>query len=81
MMYIECWARINGKMACTQVKCICSWLLPTYVNEVTYERVRGIDFTSAKKLKENLDIKIESQPNCYAQTAIPSQLASTEEMN
>ena len=92
MMYIECWARINGKMACTQVKCICSWLLPTYVNEVTYDGVRGIDFTSAKKLKENLDIKIdsldqnkaasrESQPNCYAQTAIPSQLASTEEMN
>ncbi|XP_068673794.1 uncharacterized protein [Montipora foliosa] len=90
MMYIECWARINGKMACTEVKC--SWLLPTYVNEVTYERVRDIDFTSAKKLKENLDIKIdsldqnkaasrESQPNCHAQTAIPSQLASTEEMN
>ena len=21
MMYIECWVRINGKMACTQVKC------------------------------------------------------------
>ena len=90
MMYIECWARINGKMACTQVKC--SWLLPTYVNEVTYERVRDIDFTSAKKLKENLDIKIdsldqnkaasrESQPSCQAQTGIPSQLASTEEMN
>ena len=90
MMYIECWARINGKMACTQVKC--SWLLPTYVNEVTYERVRDIDFTSAKKLKENFDIKIdsldqnkaasrESQPSCQAQTGIPTQLASTEEMN
>ena len=70
----------------------CSWLLPTYVNEVTYETVRDIDFTSAKKLKENLDIKIHSlnqnkvasrerQPNCHAQTAIPSQLASTEDMN
>ena len=86
-MYIECWARINGKMACTQVKC--SWLLPTYVNDVTYDRVRDIDFTSAKKLKENLDIKIdsldqnkaasrESRPNFHAQTAIRSQLASTE---
>ena len=72
---------------CTQLKC--SWLLPTYVNEVTYDRVRDMDFTSAKKLKENLDIKIdsldqnkaasrESQPNVHAQTAIPSQLASTE---
>ena len=45
IIYIECWARVNGKMACTQVKC--SWLLPTYVNEVTYERVKDIDFTSA----------------------------------
>ena len=89
MMYIECWARINGKMACTQVKC--SWLLPTYVNEVTYERVADIDLTSAKKLKENLDIKIdslnqdkpnscESQPS-QAQITILSQLTSTEEMN
>ena len=90
MVYIECWARINGKMACTQVKC--SWRLPTCVNEVTYERLRDIDFTSAKKLKENLDIKIdsldqnkaascESQPSCQAQIAIPLQLASTEEVN
>lgn len=64
-------------------------LLPTYVNEVTYERVRDIDFTSAKKLE---DIKIESldqnkaasresQSSCRAQTAIPLQLALTEEMN
>ena len=60
------------------------------MNEVTYERVKDIDFTSAKKLKENLDIKIDSldqnkatsretQP-CEAQTAVHSQLASTEEM-
>ena len=80
IIYIECWALVNGKMACTQVKC--SWLLPTYVNEVTYERVKDIDFTSAKKLKENLDIKIDSldqnkatsretQP-CEAQTAVHS---------
>ena len=58
IIYIECWACMNGKMACTQVKC--SWLLPTYVNEVSYERVRDIDFPSAKKLKENLDNKIDS---------------------
>ena len=62
------------------------------MNEVTYERVRDIDFTSGKKLEENLDIKIdclgqnkassrESQSSCLAQTAIPLQLALTEEMN
>ena len=58
LFYIEAWIRINGKLACTQVKC--SWLLPTYVNEVSYERVKDIDFSSSKKLKENLDQKINS---------------------
>ena len=58
MFYIEAWTRIHGKLACTQVKC--TWLLPTYVNEVPYARVKDIDFTSAKKLKENLDNKIDS---------------------
>ena len=30
------------------------------MNEVSYEMVRDIDFSSAKKLKENLDQKITS---------------------
>ena len=58
VFYIEAWIRINGKLACTQVKC--SWLLPTYVNEVSYKRVQDIDFSTSKKLKENLDQKINS---------------------
>ena len=57
LFYIEAWIGINGKLACTQVKC--SWLLPTYVNEVPYARVRDIDFSSATRLKENLDAKID----------------------
>lgn len=48
----------HGKLACTQVKC--TWLLPIYVNEVPYARVKDIDFSSAKKFKENLDEKIDS---------------------
>ena len=36
LFYIEAWTRINGKLACMQVKC--TWLLPSYVNEVTYAR-------------------------------------------
>ena len=47
LFYIEAWVRIHGKLACTQVKC--TWLLPTFVNEVPYARVKDIDFTSAKK--------------------------------
>ena len=36
LFYIEAWTRINGKLACMQVKC--TWVLPSYVNEVTYAR-------------------------------------------
>ena len=56
--YIEYWAHVNGKLSCTQVKC--TWLLPTYVKQVDYARVRDIDSTSAKKLKANLDKSIEN---------------------
>ena len=51
---------MNGKLSCTQVKC--TWLLPTYVKQVDYARVRDIDSTSAKKkqLKANLDKSIKN---------------------
>ena len=58
LFYIEAWTRIHGKLACTQVKC--TWLLPTYVTEVPYARVRDINFKSARKLKAELDTKIDS---------------------
>ena len=73
LFYIEAWNRIHGKLACTQVKC--SWLLPTYVNEVEYKRVKDIDFRSAKKLKESLDKKIDSLSNT---TTPPQQYASEQ---
>lgn len=65
MFYIEAWTRIHGKLACTSVKC--TWLLPTYVSEVNYAPVQDIDFSSARKLKENLDGKIDTlTPDCKA---------------
>ena len=92
MIYIGCWARVNRKMACTQVKC--AWLLPTYVNEVSYARVKDIDFSSAKKLKENLDTRIDSlDTTCHecqveppyacrkATTSIPSLPVPKSEMD
>ncbi|KAL9977252.1 hypothetical protein ACROYT_G014634 [Oculina patagonica] len=90
MFYIQCWTRVNGKMTCMQVKC--AWLLPTYVSEVSYERVRNIDFSSAKKLKENLDTQIDSlntvmschegqQSNVTTSTAISSHSISEAEMD
>ncbi|XP_078382523.1 uncharacterized protein LOC144665209 [Oculina patagonica] len=57
MFYIEAVTRIQGKLACTQAKC--TWILPTYVTEVPYSKVRDIDFSSAKKLKSALEQKIE----------------------
>ena len=41
-------------MSCTQVKC--SWIIPSYVKEVEYARVRDINFTSAKKKKSKSDL-------------------------
>lgn len=58
MFYIEAVTRIQGKLACTQAKC--TWILPTYVNEVPYAKVGDIDFSSAKKLKGALEQKIET---------------------
>ena len=47
LFYIGAWTRIHGKLACTQVKC--TWLLPTYVNEVPYATEENINFRSAAK--------------------------------
>ena len=74
LFYLEATTRLHGKLACTQVKC--SWLLPTYVNEVLYARVKDINFSSAKKLKENLDQKIDNLNNLQ-QPTISSQLEAS----
>ena len=34
LFYLEVWTRLNGKLACTQVKC--TWLLPSAVKQVEY---------------------------------------------
>ena len=58
LCYMEAWTRIRGKLSCTQVKC--TWLLRSYVKVVSYAGVRDIDFSSARKLKADLDAKIDS---------------------
>ena len=58
LFYLEAWTKINGKLSCTQVKC--SWILPTYVKQVDYSRVRDIKFTSAREMKAELDASIDS---------------------
>ena len=57
LFYLEAWTKINGKMSCTQVKCW--WILPSYVKEVEYARVRDINFTYAKKMKADLDATLD----------------------
>lgn len=56
--YVKCWAKIHGKLACTQVKC--AWLLPSYVNEVPYALISEINFKSARKLKQDLDESVDA---------------------
>ena len=63
---VEVWTRLHGKLAYTQVKC--TWLLPTYVKEISYVCVEDINFKSARKLKEDLDASIENigEGLCYS---------------
>eukprot|EP00794_Sanderia_malayensis_P005825 gene5825-6523_t len=57
LFYLQVWIRLNGKLACTQVKC--TWILPTYVKEVSYAPVNNINFSSSKKLKQKLDKAVD----------------------
>ena len=58
LFYLEAWTKVNGKLACTQMKC--SRILPSFASEVEYARVREIKFKSARKLKVDLDETIEN---------------------
>lgn len=66
LFYLEAWTKINGRLSCTQVKC--TWLLPTYVKQVDYSRIRDINFTSARKMKADLDLSIDNLPNDFNPT-------------
>lgn len=48
LYYLESWTKILGKLTCTQMKC--QLILPPFVKDVEYARVRDINFKSAKKL-------------------------------
>ena len=60
---VLCWRKLNGKLACTQMKC--QWILLPFVKDVEYTRVRDINFKSAKKLKSELDDSINNFSNGY----------------
>ena len=58
LFYLQAWTKVNGRLACTQMKC--SWTLPSFVSKVKYARVRKINFKSAKKFKVDLEETIEN---------------------
>jgi len=58
LFYLEAWTNVNGKLACTQMKC--SGILPRFGNELEYAQVWDIDFRSSKKLKGDLDERSEN---------------------
>lgn len=78
LFYIEAFMRIHGKLACTQVKC--TWLLPTFVKEVSYERVENINFSSAQKLKRELDDKIEKLGDDYDSITVNDEVTNNDSM-
>ena len=55
---LESWTKVNGKLACTQLKC--QWILPPFVKDVEYARARDISFKSVKKSKSELEDKIDN---------------------
>ena len=63
LYYPESWTKINGKLACMQMKC--QWILPPFVKDVEYARVRDINFKSAKKLMSELDDSVDNLSNGY----------------
>jgi len=71
LFYIEAATQILEKLACTQVNC--SWILPTYVNEVPYAKAKDIDFFSDKRIwsKKSLtrELRIYNSPNPSSHTA------------
>ena len=88
LFYLEAWTKVNGKLACKQMKC--SGILPSFGNEVEYAQVCEINFKSSKKLKgdldemnENLaeDLVLSGISKGYAESAAPKPEvpASTQE--
>ena len=59
LFYVEAWNHVNEKLACHGH---CSWLLLAAVSGVPYAPVSDMNFTSAKKLRKNLDKSINSLP-------------------
>ena len=71
LFHIEVWTRLNGKLACTQIKC--TWLLPIAVKQVDYARIKTINFSSARKLKLTLIGPLkELIPHLVSQVLHPS---------
>ena len=67
LFYNEVRTRLNGKLACTQIKC--TWLLPTAVKQ-------DINFSSARKLKTNLDKYIERVASPVSERSPPSHTST-----
>ena len=44
----------------------CTWLLPAYVNEVPYSKVKDINLKSARRIKNELDKEINGKNSCSA---------------
>ena len=65
LFYIEAWTRIRGKLSCTEVKC--TWLLPSFVKEVPYAKMRFINLISASGRKVTVQVPTQTEmDNFYA---------------
>ena len=65
LFYTEAWPR----PICTQMKY--SWIIPSHVKEVPYAPISEINFKSARRLKQDLDHAINSNPSTATNTCMP----------
>ena len=65
LFYTEAWPRPIS----TQMKSY--WIIPSYVKEVSYAPISEINFKSARRLKQDLDHAINSNPSTASNTCTP----------
>ena len=65
LFYTEAWPR----PICTQMKS--SWIIPSYAKEVPYAPINEINLKSARRLKQDLDHAINSNPSTATNTCMP----------
>ncbi len=70
LFYLEASTKINQGTTCTQQKC--TWVIPSYQKEIPYLPVKDVDFTCAKRKREEFDSSICSEQSLVNSETVPT---------